>query len=62
MNSMWKDNIYTNLAKTRLFGKIKDVTWLTKITLSKNREENIRSYFDVHVNFTYPQNVFDYLI
>ena len=47
-----------------MFGKVKEVNWLTKITISKNREENIRSCFDVQVNFSYPQNIFefDYLI
>ena len=47
-----------------MFGKVKEVHWLTKIALSKNREENIRSCFDVQVNFSYPQNIFefDYLI
>ena len=47
-----------------MFGKIKHVLWLTKITLSRNRQDNIKSCFDVQVNFSYPQNVFefDYLI
>ena len=53
-----------NHAKYKLFSQIKDVTWLTNITLSKKREGNIRSCFDVNVNFTYTQNKseFDYLI
>ena len=59
-----KTTFILNFAKNKLFGNIKDVTWLTKITFSKNREENIRSCFDVQVNFAYPQNIseFDYLI
>ena len=53
-----------NLAKSKMFGKIKDVTWLIKITFSKNREENIRTCFDVQVHFCYPQNIseFDYIV
>ena len=59
-----KTTFIQTLAKNGLFGKIKDVTWLTRITLSKNEEENIRSCFDIQVYFTYPQSVyeFDYLI
>ena len=59
-----KTTFIQNLAKNKLFGQIKDVTWLTKIIISKKREDNIRSCFDVKVIFTYPQNIseFDYLI
>ena len=59
-----KTTFIQNLAKNKLFGQIKDITWLTKIILSKKREDNIRSCFDVKVIFTYPQNIseFDYLI
>ena len=59
-----KTTFIQNLAKNRWFGKIKDVTWLTKIILSKNREKNIRSCFEVQVNISCPQKVseFDYLI
>ena len=39
---------------------MKDVIWLTKIVLSEQREENIRSSFDVPANFYYPQNVSEF--
>ena len=42
------------------YSQIKDVIWLTKIVLSKQREDNIRSSFDVPVNFCYPQNVSEF--
>ena len=47
-----------------MFGKIKDVTWLNKLTLSNDKEENIKSCIDVQVNFCSPQNIseFDYLV
>ena len=34
-----------------MFGNIKEVYWLSKILLSKNRENNISDCFDVEVNF-----------
>ena len=55
-----KTTFVHNLAKNKLFGKIKDVTWLTKVVLSKQREENIRSTFDVPVNFQYSENVSEF--
>ena len=54
-----------NLAKNKLFGKIKQVYWISKIELSKDRENNIRDCFvNQDVNFDYPNNVedFDYLL
>ena len=59
-----KTTFNQKLGKYKLFGNIKDVIWLTKIVLSKQREDNIRSSFDVPVNFCYLQNVseFDDLI
>ena len=43
-----------------MIGKIKDVSWVTKIVLSREREHNIRSCFDVLVEFFYPQNVSEF--
>ena len=40
-----------NLGKNKLFNKIKDVCWVTKIVFSKEREQNIRSCFDAPVEF-----------
>ena len=55
-----KTTFIKSLGRNKLFGNIKDVIWLTKIVLSKQREENIRSSFDVPVNFCYPQNVSEF--
>ena len=52
-----KTTFVQNLEKNKLFGKIKDVSWVTKIALSREREQNIRSCFDVPMEFFYPQNV-----
>ena len=53
-----------NLGKNKLLGQIKDVSWATKIVLLKEREQNIRSCFDVPVKKFYPQNIskFDVII
>ena len=61
---MGKTTFVQNLAKNKMFGKIKELTWLIKTTLSKNKEENIRTCFDFQVIFCYPQNIseFDYLV
>ena len=44
-----------------MFGDINEVHWVSKIELSRNREENIGDYF-VHqiVNSYYPNNVEDF--
>ena len=49
------------MGKNKLFGDINEVHWVSKIELSRNREENIRDYF-VHqiVNSYYPNNVEDF--
>ena len=60
-----KTTFVQNLAKNQLFGKIKQVHWISKIELSKDRENNIRDCFvNQDVNFDYPNNVedFDYLL
>ena len=47
-----------NLRKNKLFDNIKEVYWISKIELSRDRDENIRDYFvDQVVNFGYPDNV-----
>ena len=43
-----------------MFGKIKDVSWLTKIVLSRERKQNIRSCFDAPAEFFYPQDVSEF--
>ena len=40
-----------------MFENIKEVYWLSKISLSKDRDNNISDYFDVEVNFKYPKNL-----
>ena len=59
-----KTTFVHNLGKNKLFGKIKDVSWITKIVLPKEREQNICSCFDVSVEFFDPQNIdeFDVII
>ena len=55
-----KTTFVQNLGKNKLFGKIKDVSWLTKIVLSRERQQSIRSCFDVPVEFFYPENVAEF--
>ena len=45
-----------NLAK-KMFGNLKDIFWLSKKVFSRDREQNISSYFDVKVNFKYLQTL-----
>ena len=53
-----KTTFVQNLGKNKLFGNIKEVYWISKIELSRDREENIRDFFvDQVVNFDYPNNV-----
>ena len=40
-----------------MFGKLKDIFWLSKIMLSQDRQQNISSCFDLKVNFKYPQTL-----
>ena len=52
-----KTTFVQNLEKNKMFGNIKEVYWLSKISLSKDRENNISDCFDVEVNFKYPKNL-----
>ena len=47
-----------------MFGRIKEAYWLSKISLSRDREEKISGCFDVQVDFKYPKNLeeFDTLL
>ena len=40
-----------------MFGNLKEVHKLSKISLSNDGETNISDYFDVEVNFKYPKNL-----
>ena len=54
-----------NLGKNKIFGEIKEVVWVSKIPLSKDRENNIRDCFvDEEMDFKYRKNIneFDYLL
>ena len=57
-----KTTFVQNLGENKVFEKI--VSWVTKIVLSKEREQNIRLCFDVSLEFFYPQNIgkFDVII
>ena len=47
-----------NLGKNKLFRDVQEVYWISKLELSKDREENIRDCFtDQIVKFDYPNNV-----
>ena len=47
-----------------MFGVIKEAYWLSKISLPKDRDDNIIDCFNVEVNFIYPNNLeeFDTLL
>ena len=53
-----KTTFVQNLGKNKMFGDVKEVYWVSKIELSKDREENIRDCFvNQIVKFNYPNNV-----
>ena len=53
-----KTTFVQNLGRNKLFGDLKEVYWISKIELSKDREDNIRACFtDQIVKFDYPNNV-----
>ena len=56
-----KTTFVQNLAKNKMFGEIKEVTWLSKISLSRKRKKTFRSYFiDEEIDFKYPNTVEDF--
>ena len=56
-----KTTFVQNLEKNKMLGEIKEVTWLSKITLSRKREKNIRSCFvDKQMDFKYPNTLEDF--
>ena len=59
-----KTTFVQNLATNKMLGSIKEVYWLSKISLSRDREESISDCFDVRVDFKYPKNLeeFDTLL
>ena len=49
-----KTTFVQNLGKNRMFGKLKEVTWISKISLSRDRENNNRNCFvNKNINFEY---------
>ena len=55
---MWQKHFVQNLGKNKLFRDVKEVYWISKIELSKYRQENIWDCFvDQTVSFDYPNNV-----
>ena len=56
-----KTTFVQNLAKNKLFGQITEVYRVSKIELSKEREESIEARFeDQEVSFHYPNNTDDF--
>ena len=52
-----KTTFIQTLAKNNMFGELKEIYWITKVPLSDQRERNIKSCFNKHVDFKYPQTV-----
>ena len=60
-----KTTYLQHLDRNKMFNRLKSVDWISKITLTKNREEQISSCFkNTKVNFSYQNdlNEFDTLI
>ena len=56
-----KTTFVQNLAKNKMFGKFKKVIWVSKILLSKEREEQIEKCFvDEKVDFMYAETIDDF--
>ena len=52
-----KTTFAQNLAKNDLFDELKEIFWISKISLSLEREENIKGCLKKTVNFTYPHSL-----
>ena len=60
-----KTTFVQKLGINKMFGEIKEVIWVSKIPLSKNRENNIGECFvNEEMAFKYPNNIneFDHLL
>ena len=55
-----KTTFTQNLAKNKMFAKLKEIFWLSKIMLSQDREQDTLSCFDLKVNPKYPQTLNDF--
>ena len=50
-----------NLAKNKMFSELKNLFWLSKVELSKDREQNISTcFYRVPLTFLYPQTLNDF--
>ena len=52
-----KTTCIQNLGKNKMFGEIKQAYQLSKISLSRDREENIRDCFETEVRFKHPKSL-----
>ena len=53
-----KTTFVQNLGKNKMFGEIKEVIWVQKMPLSKDRENDIRECFvDKEMDFKYRNNI-----
>ena len=57
---MRKTTFVQNLSKTDLFGDLKENFWISKISLSSEREKHKKRCFKKHVNFKYPHSLEDF--
>ena len=58
-----KTTFVQNLARNKVFGRIKTTDWVSKIKLSEKREEDIKQCFEgTEVNFHYPEDLNDFNI
>ena len=55
-----KTTFTQNLAKNKMFAKLKEIFWQSKIILSQDREQDTWSCFDLKVNPKYPQTLNDF--
>ena len=64
-NGCCKTTFVQKLRTNKMFGEVKEVIWVSKIPLSKNRENNIGECFVIEeMAFKYPNNIdeFDHLL
>ena len=55
-----KTTFVQGLTKNKMFGSMKEVYWLSKISLAKDIQENIHDCFDIEVGFKYPKHLEEY--
>ena len=56
-----KTTFVQNLGKNKMFGEIKEVMWISKISFSREREKHIGDCFITeHIDFKYPDTAEDF--